>query len=430
MVRMKITGIGRWVALFVLLVALAAAGGAWMLRRHVPVPAVEVQPAPLVRSLLFSARVSTRARVDVGATVTGRIAQVLVREGDKVQAGAPLLRLESDEAQAALAQAVATERQSAARVAGLRGSGRGSARAVQQQAEANLAAAQADLTRTEDLVAKGFLSPARLDESRRAVAVARAQADAARTQFDALADAGTELAQAQAQFALSQGAVAAARARLAQMVLVAPTDAHVLDRQAEPGQIVQPGRALLTLALAGPEELVAQVDERYLEQLRPGQAAFARADAFPEQRFAARVLSLSPLVDAQRGAVEVRLAIPPPLPGYLRDDMTLSVEVETGRRERALVVPVSALRASTDGRARVLVARDGKAETREVTLGLRTLQAVEVVAGLQAGDEVLIAPDLAPGTAVRPDRAAGQALATRGAKAEDAGSAVMNAMGR
>ena len=430
MVRMRRERNWRVPGLLLLILAVGLAAWTALGRRGPAVPAVQLQAGPLVRSLLFSARVSTQTRVDLGATVTGRVRQVLVREGDAVKAGAPLLRLESDEAEAALRQALASERQAEARVAGLRGSGRGSARAGLQQAEANLRAAQADLTRTEDLVAQGFLSPARLDESRRAVAVARAQADAARTAAEALGDAGTDLAQAQAQLDLARAGVAAARSRLAQTVLAAPADARVLDRQAEPGQIVQPGRALLSLALSGPLELVAPVDERYLEQLRPGQPAHVVADAFPERRFQARVQSIAPLVDAQRGAVEVRLAVQPPVPEVLREDMTLSVEVETGRRERALTVPVAALRPAADGSTAVLVVRDGRAVEQRVTLGLRTLQAAEVSSGLQAGDVVLLASTLAPGSAVRPDLDAGRALASRGGKAEDAGSAVMNAMGR
>jgi HlyD family secretion protein len=195
--------------------------------------------------------------------------------------------------------------------------------------------------------------------------VARAQQASARAQLAANAEQGTEVVQAQAQVALAGSATAAAQARLAQAVLTAPADARVLARLVEPGQIVQPGHALLSLALAGPLQLVAQVDERYLEQLQVGQTASVLADAFPGQRFSARVLSISPLVDAKRGAIEVKFSLPEAPPVFLREDMTLSVEVETARRQAALVVPVDALRgdqAVTD--AVVLVARDGRVEER------------------------------------------------------------------
>ena len=353
------------------------------------VDALVVQSAPLVRTLQFSARVATLSRVDVGSTVTGRVAQVRVMEGTQVRQGDVLVQLESDELRAALAQAVAAERQAKARLEGLRSTGRTAAQAARAQADASLQAASASLARVQQLVAEGFYSPAQLDEARRAVDVARAQQLSAQAQLQANADAGTEVAQAQAQLALAQAATVAAQARLAQATLVAPADARVLVREVEPGQIVQPGKALFSLALAGPTQLVAQVDERFLEQLQLGQPAWVVADAFAAQRFAARVLSIAPAVDAQRGAIEVKFSIEQ-APAFLREDMTLSVEVETARRERTLVLPQAALRGPAGGdQASVLVLQDGRAQVRNVRLGLRTLDAVEVLGGLKESDTVL-----------------------------------------
>jgi HlyD family secretion protein len=204
----------------------------------------------------------------------------------------------------------------------------------------------------------------------------------------------------------------------------------VLAREVEPGQIVQPGRALLTLALTGAPQLIAQADERFLEQLRVGQSATVVADAFPGQRFAARVLSIAPLVDAQRGAVEVKFSLPQPAPAFLREDMTLSVEVETARRDAALAVPAGALR-SEPGAAQntVWIERGGRVEARAVRLGLRTLEAAEVLEGLEAGDTVLIGGAPPPGRRVHADMTA-VAAPTANPSREDAGSALTNAMGR
>ncbi len=413
-------------------VAIAALVGWWTLRSPTAA-AVTVAVAPLVRTLQFSARVATASRVDVGSTITGRVLEVAVVEGAQVHQGQLLVRLESEELRAALGQAQASERQAVARLAGLRGTGRTSARAALSQTESVLAAAKADLQRTEALVAQGFLSPARLDEVRRAFAVAEAQQAGARSQYAATVDEGTDIAQAQSQLALATSATAAARARLEQTVITAPTDARVLARLVEPGQIVQPGRALLTLALSSPPQLVAQADERFLAQLRVGQPASVVADAYPGQPFAARVLSIAPLVDAQRGAVEVKFSLPQGPPPFLREDMTLSVEVETAHRDAALVVPASALRGATAGAdATVLVDRDGRVEQRAVRVGLRTLDAAEVVEGLSAGDTVLLGPAPAPGSRVRAEVQPLQFRRASGARrtVEDAGSAMTNAMGR
>jgi len=409
-------------------VAVAALAGWWLTRAPVA-PVVGAAMAPLVRTLQFSARVATASRVDVGSTLTGRVLQVAVAEGAQVKAGDVLVRLESAELRAALAQAQASERQAAARLAGLRSTGRSTAQAGVAQAESVRLAAQSDLQRTQDLVARGFLSQARLDEVQRALAVALAQLASARAQSAANAEPGTDVAQAQAQLALANAAAQAAAARLGEALVTAPADARVLARMVEPGQIVQPGRALLSLALAGPLQLVAQVDERFLEQLQPGQPASVLADAYPTQRFLARVSTIAPLVDAQRGAVEVKFSLPQAPPAFLREDMTLSLEVETARRAQALVVPVDALRGDDPAAAAVWLARDGRVELRKVRLGLRTLESVEVLEGLAAGDAVLVGPSPAPGKRVRADLQAPAAVRARGTK-EAAGAAMTNAMGR
>jgi HlyD family secretion protein len=344
-----------WPAAAVVLALLALA--VWFALRATPSEAVAARYAPLVRTLQFSARVATLSRVDVGSTVTGRVDRVLVREGDRVREDQPLIRLESDELKAALAQAIASEK----------------------QAEATLTAAHAESKRTEALVAQSFLSASRMDDAKRAVDVAQAQRQAA------------------------VAAISAARARLTQAVITSPAAARVLSRQVEPGQIVQPGKALLGLALAGPTQIVAQVDERFLEQLRVGQKAVVVADAFAGQRLAATILSIAPEIDAQRGAVEVKFSLDQPAPAFLREDMTLSAEVETARRERALVLPVRALRSGPSGETMLVV--DGRrAAERQVRTGLRTLDAVELLSGVQEGELVLLAPTLQPGARVRVQR--------------------------
>lgn len=420
----------RWLA-GLTLVALIA-GGLWAARlRPVAVPVAQLHEAPLTRTLQFSARVATRSRVNVGATLTGRVASVAVREGDAVRAGDALVQLEADEARTAVAQAEAGVAQAQARLRGLRGSGREAAQAQAAQASATLRAAEREQVRTEELVAQGFISAARLDEVRRAAEVARAQRQGAQAQLDALADTGADLAQAGAQLAQAQAALQAARARLALMAVHAPADGRVLVRSVEPGQIVQPGSALLGLALAGPTELVAPVDERFLEQLEVGQAARAVADAFPERAFAARVRSIAPAVDAARGAVEVKLVPEPEAPEFLREDMTLSVEVRTGARERALVLPLAALRGDAGGgRATVWRVRDGRVQPVAVRLGLRTLDAAEVLDGLAAGDRVLLSARATPGQRVRPQVQPGPLGAARSDRTGDPTAAIGNALGR
>ena len=435
----------RWIGVAGIISLIAVAAFAWLGLRSPIVTAVDVRYAPLIRSLQFSARVATLSRVDVGSTITARVVKVLVDDGAAVRQGDVLVQLESDELRAAMAQAQASASQAQARLAGLRSTGRTSARAAVLQSDATLRAALADLARNQQLVAQGFISASRLDEAQRAVEVARAQQAGAQAQVQANADAGTDVVQAQAQLDQARAGITTAQARLAQTQVIAPADARVLTRQVEPGQIVQPGKALLSLALAGPTQLIAQVDERFLEQLQTGQSTSVVADAFPDQRFSARVLSIAPAVDAQRGAIAVKFSLDKAPPAFLREDMTLSVEVETAKRERALVLPLGALRSQTGSTsATVLIVQKGHARVKSVRLGLRTLDAAEVLEGLAQGDIVLLGGESKPDKRVRvkmqawqPSVSAGPgALAATGgstlpaARAPDAGAAMTNAIGR
>ena len=145
---------------------------------------------------------------------------------------------------------------------------------------------------------------------------------------------------------------------------------------------------MFEIARAGATEVLVPLDEKNLEVLALGQPAVCIADAYPSRPFPAKVTFIAPSVDPQRGSVDIRLTVTP-VPAYLRQDMTVSVNVETGRRASALVVPNDALGAVDGNRATLWLVSDGRASRREVTLGLRGLALTEVTAGLQAGDRVL-----------------------------------------
>jgi HlyD family secretion protein len=390
-----------WILLTIAVILVALAG--WFFFRIPLVYFHTVKAGALVTTLQFSGRVATLSRVDIGSTITGRVTQVAVREGDRTKAGDTLVAIEGEELFAALTQAKANEQLAMARMRGLQSSGRLALDANVAQASAVLRAAQSELQRTEVLVSKGFLSQARLDEGRRAAEVALAQFNNAQAQRTALSDQGSEIAQARAQLAVASSASAGATTRLTQTIIRAPQNSIVLTRLVEPGQIVQPGKPLFTLALDGPTRLKSQVDERYLDQLRLGQPAWVIADAFPEQRFSASVLSIAPLIDSHRGAVEVVFNLTADqAPIYLREDMTLSIEVETGRKASALLLPINAIRTNQISKAtHVLVNSKGRAELRPVRIGLRSLLRAEVLEGLKEGDTVLLGSAIAAGQRIR-----------------------------
>ena len=390
------------IVLAVLALLVVAAVAFVALRWHgAPVDTVPVATRALQQTVVVSGRVLAPAKIDIGATITARVARVAVQEGDRVAAGQVLIELERTELAAALAQAEAGEAAARTRIVQWREVGAPGAQQQLAQAEANLAIAQQDARRQEDLFRQGFIGAARLDEVKRTLAVAQAQATSARATAAANGAAGSERRLLDDQLAQARAAREAAAARLAQTRIVAPAAGVVLDRAVEPGDIVQPGKRLLGLLQDGDFRLTALIDEKNLGLLKPGQPAVAAADAYPTQRFRATLDYLAPGVDLQRGTVEAKFKVPEP-PGLLRADMTVSIDIEVAARPAARVVPVAALRGPVGEAPWVLVLRDGRAERVAVRTGARSAAEVEVEDGLAAGEVVIVSPGIAPGDRVRP----------------------------
>ena len=237
-------------------------------------------------------------------------------------------------------------------------------------------------------------------------AEAREQADkaerVARNNFELTRLRVAALAPGKVEEVLLRERLAALQAQLAKTKVRAEVAGTVLTRNVEPGDLVQPGRTLLTIALDGSTEIRVPLDERNLSRLALQQNAAVIADAYPDKAFPARINFIAPSIDPQRGTVEVRLAVNP-VPEFLRQDMTVSVNIETGKREQALVIPNDALSSIQSNKAVVLLLRDGKIQRQQVILGLRGLAMSEVISGLSAGDHVLADAEssLADGTRVR-----------------------------
>jgi len=378
-------------------VILAAASGLalWTLQRAREVEVVAVSRGPVVQSIVATGRVDTPARIAISSQAAARIDAVLVREGDRVRAGQPLVRLRSDEAQAALEAARAALREAEGRQRQLEGVQRPVAEQQLAQARANLEAARRELERARELVAQGYVSQSRVDEAQRQVDTTSAALASARAQADGVRQGGIEAELARARIAQARANLASAEARLDTLVLAAPAGGVVLTRAAEPGDTAQVGRTLLTMARDGATRIVAGVDEKNLRWLAAGQQASALADAFPTRPFPAKLTWVAPSVDAQRGTVEVWLEVPEP-PEFLKPDMTVSVEMVVARRENVLTLPAWAIHdtdpASALRRASVLVMREGRAVENPIELGLRGVGIVEIVSGVAEGDPV-ITPD-------------------------------------
>jgi HlyD family secretion protein len=380
--------------------ALSIASVAFLARRGAAVDVARVEATRITQSVVVSGRVLAPAKSDIGAAITGRVQAVAADEGDHVKAGALLIELEQAELVAALAQARATEAAAQTHIRQWREVAAPNAGQLLAQAEANHRVAERDAARQEQLFKQGFIGEARVDEARRAAAVAKSQLESARSTAIANSAAGAERRLLEDQLMQARAARDAAAAKLAQTRIVAPAGGTILDRSVEPGDIVQPGKRLMTLAQDGSTRLTALIDEKNLALVKIGQAAIAAADAFPGQRFAATLDYLSPGIDVQRGTVEAKFGVPSP-PAFLRSDMTVSIDIGVADKDNALVVPAGAVRDAGLPEPWVLVLRNGRAERLPVRLGARTPARSEIVSGVSAGDEIIVTPGIEPGQRVR-----------------------------
>lgn len=380
----------RWLTRGLVIAAVLLAA-AYLSRDLLLGPSVEVHElrrGSIVQTVVATGRITTPQRVSVGAVVTERVARIPVIEGQTVRRGDVLIVLDDSDERAAVAQAEAAIAQSEAKLRQLRELGLPAAEQALVQARANQALARTQYQRNVDLLDKGFISRSALDDSKRNLDVAQSQLDAAALQVASNRPTGSDYSMAQTALAQARAALAAANARIEQTVVRAPADGILIGRNVEPGDVAQPGKELMVLAPSGEAQIVVQIDEKNLAQLRVGQKALASADAYPHERFAAELFYINPGIDPLRGSVEVKLRVPEP-PPYLRQDMTVSVDIEIARRTDALVAPADAVFDAAGSHPWVLAVVDHRATKKPVTLGLRGDANVEIAAGATAGDRLV-----------------------------------------
>jgi len=311
-----------------------------------------------------------------------------VEEGQSVKRGDVLIVLDDEDERASVAQARGAVAQADARLCQLREVGLPAAEQALVQAQANYTQARQHLERTTELKSKGFVSQSALDDAQRNAQVAESQLRAARLQVESNRPQGSDFALAQTALTQARAALNLAQAKLDQTVIRAPVDGTLIARSVEPGNVVQSGKELMVLAPAGETQVVVQIDEKNLAQLRLGQQALASADAFPKERFAAELVYINPGIDALRGSVEVKLRVANP-PDYLRQDMTVSVDIEVARRRAAVVIPTDAVHDAGGAQPWVLAVDGWRAQRRPVKLGLKGDGRVEVLEGVAPGDRVI-----------------------------------------
>jgi RND family efflux transporter MFP subunit len=372
-------------AVFMVIVAVIAV---FQVTRSSP-PTVEVAIARQAQTggaatvLNASGYVEPRRKATVSSKITGKVTEVLVDEGMIVKEGQVLARLDDSDARRRY-EAIRAERDVAS--------------AAINELKVNLADAERTLRRTEDLRAKGVASVQDLDSATAAVDALRAKLQLART----------SLAAAEAQLAVSAQ-------DLENYTVRAPFAGIAVSKDAQPGEMVSPVSAgggftrtgISTIVDMTSLEIEVDVNESHIAKVYPGQPADAVLDAYPDWHIPATVRTVIPTADRQKATVKVRLTFDELDPKILPDmgvkvafQETIDEEVST-TSPRA-VIPQKAI-FEKDGLSYVFVVQDEVLDRRAVATGRAVASDVEVMAGVTAGEAVVVdgPAELSDGDSVR-----------------------------
>lgn len=323
--RKLLIGIG----VVVLLGSAAAISLASARDKGVPVRLEEVQRRDLVAMVTASGNIRARRSVDISSDISARVAELLVEEGDEVQEGQVLLRLDPAQPQAALSRAEAALSQ---------------AQAQASQQEANLIRARRDLRRLQSLWEADSLLV-----SRQQLQDAETTVEVAERQLDALQHGVSQ----------SRAALAEARDRLSKTTIRAPIAGKVTRLQVEEGETVvigtmnNPGSLILSIGDLAVMEAVMEVDETDVPEIAIGDSAVVRLDAFPGRTLSGRVTEIgnsairppaSTAGTGQAATIDFEVVITLDDPGLeLRPDLSATADIITETRTNALSIPIIAL---------------------------------------------------------------------------------------
>jgi RND family efflux transporter MFP subunit len=318
-----------------------------------------------------SGYVVARRMATVSSKVTGKIQEILVEEGMQVEKDQVLARLDPVNLQTSL---IMSQRE-------LEASRRNLA-----EIEVRLADARKNLTRNEALVKQQLVSETALD--------------AARAEVNALA---ARLEASKAQVKVAESALAIRRIDYDDLQVRAPFAGVVISKDAQPGEIVSPMSAgggftrtgIATIVDMDSREVEVDVNEAYINRVKPNQRVEATLDAYPDAPLASHVINIVPTADRTKATVKVRIAFdkldPRILPDmgikvrFLDDEPPTDAQANAGPRIR---VPAAAVEREGDN-AYVWVVSSGRVERRAVTVGSENDGRIEVRAGIASGDELV-----------------------------------------
>ena len=389
----------KWIVLGVIVLVIAV-GAVLMSGRPTPVDttvarsAAEAGPPTLLDASGF---VTARRIATVSSKVTGRVAEVLIEEGMKVEEGQLLARLDATDASAQLELASAQQASSESQLA---------------EARTQLALAETTLKRQQELIGRQLVAQSAFDQ-------AKADRDARAARLASLEKA--------VEVARDQRALTAIGVDNTQ--IRAPFAGVIVAKAAQPGEMISPVSAgggftrtgIGTLVDMDSLEVNVDVNEAYIGRVQPKMPVNAVLNAYPDWAIPGSVIAIVPTADRTKATVKVRIALDSKDPRIVPDmgvrvSFLAPVDADAPKPtgafvpEAAIVQPAPAAEGEEPARPAVFVVEDGVAKRIEVTLGEEANAERHVTAGLSGGETVIVAPPkgLADGARVAVKTAAGR----------------------
>lgn len=327
-----------------------------------------------------SGYVTARRQATVSSKVTGQITEVLFEEGQRVEAGQVLARVDPSNIKASLQLAQAQLQ---------------SAKVALDETQAQLDQSEKELKRSLALSEQKIISQSEVDRAQSEAATLRAR-----------------LARQRADVTVAEKQVATWQQQLEDTVIRAPFSGIVISKTAQPGEMISPMSAggaftrtgICTIVDMTSLEIEVDVNENYINRVEPTQRVEAILDAYADWKIPSKVIAIIPTADRQKATVKVRVGFDQLDPRMLPD---MGVKVSFQGAEKAVVAHgINAPRAAVrkeGARNVVFVIKNGKAERRAVTTGAESNGEIPVLSNLASGEKVIVdgPADLKDGDSVK-----------------------------
>ena len=324
-------------------------------RGPLTVELAKAHKAPLAAEITVVGNLIGDATVSVVPRTAGRLQEVSVKLGDRVNRGQRIAKIEDFEIVEQVKQAEAAQEVSLATI---------------RQREADLQLAETNVERSRSLFERQLLPKQTLDDNEARYQAALAQLDLAR-----------------AQTTQSKARLDELRINLANTVITSPVNGFVARRSVDPGAFVSQQAPVADVVDITRVRLVANIVEKDLKELQSGNSTSVEVDAFPGEKFSGRIARVSPVLDPATRTAPIEIEIPNP--DYrLKPGMYARVGITTQAKKEALVLPSTAV-VDLGGRRGVFQLQNDVAVFRTVQVGSEQGSLVEILGGLNEGDEVI-----------------------------------------